>query len=160
MRISSGRSQFTVRTHCRWRTSPGSAAGGRHRHAAGRRLADALRQVVRAASNDDARPVLTGVLMAADETGLRLVATDSYRLAVRDLPGVGRAGGRAEGAAPVPGADRAAAAARPGPRRWRCASASYDATLRRRPDAADHPADRRRLPQLRQPDPQGRTPTG
>ncbi|MDP9419140.1 MAG: DNA polymerase III subunit beta [Actinomycetota bacterium] len=50
-------------------------------------LVDALRQVVPAASHDDARPVLTGVLMAAEGDGLRLVATDSYRLAVRDLPG-------------------------------------------------------------------------
>jgi DNA polymerase-3 subunit beta len=47
----------------------------------------ALRQVVPAASSDDARPILTGVLLAAEEDGLRLVATDSYRLAVRDLPG-------------------------------------------------------------------------
>jgi DNA polymerase-3 subunit beta len=29
---------------------------------------------------------LTGVLMSAEDGGLRLVATDSYRLAVRDLP--------------------------------------------------------------------------
>jgi DNA polymerase-3 subunit beta len=53
-----------------------------------RALADALRQVVPAASKDDARPILTGVLLAAHEGGLRLVATDSYRLAMRDLPGV------------------------------------------------------------------------
>lgn len=50
-------------------------------------LAIALSQVVRAASSDDARPILTGVLLAAEAGGLRLVATDSYRLAVRDLPG-------------------------------------------------------------------------
>ena len=50
-------------------------------------FADALRQVVPAASKDEARPILTGVLMAAEGGGLRLVATDSYRLAVRDLPG-------------------------------------------------------------------------
>ena len=50
-------------------------------------LAEALRQVVSAASTDDSRPILTGVLMAAEADGLRLVATDSYRLAVRDLPG-------------------------------------------------------------------------
>ena len=50
-------------------------------------LAGALRQVVPAASSDDARPILTGVLVAAEAGGLRLVATDSYRLAVRDLPG-------------------------------------------------------------------------
>ncbi|MCU1496199.1 MAG: dnaN [Acidimicrobiales bacterium] len=50
-------------------------------------FAAALHQVVPAASADDARPILTGVLMAAEDGGLRLVATDSYRLAVRDLPG-------------------------------------------------------------------------
>jgi DNA polymerase-3 subunit beta len=50
-------------------------------------LAIALKQVVTAASSDDARPILTGVLLASEEGGLRLVATDSYRLAVRDLPG-------------------------------------------------------------------------
>lgn len=50
-------------------------------------FAAALRQVVPAASSDDSRPILTGVLLAAEEGGLRLVATDSYRLAVRDLPG-------------------------------------------------------------------------
>jgi DNA polymerase III subunit beta len=46
---------------------------------------EALRQVVRAASTDEARPILTGVLLVAENGGLRMVATDSYRLAVRDL---------------------------------------------------------------------------
>jgi DNA polymerase III subunit beta len=50
-------------------------------------LAGALRQVVRAASSDDARPLLTGVLLAAEGDGVRLVATDSYRLAMRDIDG-------------------------------------------------------------------------
>lgn len=50
-------------------------------------VADALEQVIKAASIDDARQILTGVLMAAEADGLRFVATDSYRLAVRDLPG-------------------------------------------------------------------------
>lgn len=50
-------------------------------------LVEGLRQVVRAASNDDARPLLTGVLLTSEGKGLRLVATDSYRLAVRDLVG-------------------------------------------------------------------------
>ena len=51
-------------------------------------LASAVAQVSIAASGDSARPILTGVLVEATETGTRLVATDSYRLAVRDLPGV------------------------------------------------------------------------
>ncbi|MET0920944.1 MAG: DNA polymerase III subunit beta [Acidimicrobiia bacterium] len=49
---------------------------------------DALRQVISAASRDDARPILTGVLIAAVPGGLRFVATDSYRLGLRDLDGV------------------------------------------------------------------------
>ena len=52
-------------------------------------FAEALRQVIPAASRDDARPILTGVLLTATADGVRLVATDSYRLAVRDLAGVG-----------------------------------------------------------------------
>ena len=48
----------------------------------------ALSQVVRSASADDSRPILTGVLMASEGEGrLRLVSTDSYRLSVRDLDG-------------------------------------------------------------------------
>jgi DNA polymerase-3 subunit beta len=51
-------------------------------------LVRGLTQVVRASSNDEARPLLTGVLFTSSEGGLRLVATDSYRLAVCDLPEV------------------------------------------------------------------------
>ena len=48
----------------------------------------AVSQVERAASKDESRPILTGVLLTAEDQGLRLVATDSYRLAVCDLPEV------------------------------------------------------------------------
>jgi DNA polymerase-3 subunit beta len=51
-------------------------------------LIQGLNQVVRSAANDDARPLLTGVLFTSEEGSLRLIATDSYRLAVRDVPGV------------------------------------------------------------------------
>jgi DNA polymerase-3 subunit beta len=47
----------------------------------------AVAQVAVAASPDSARPILTGVLIDPEGDGLRLVATDSYRLAVRELPG-------------------------------------------------------------------------
>jgi DNA polymerase-3 subunit beta len=56
-------------------------------------LIQGLNQVVRAAANDDARPLLTGVLFTNDGGTLRLIATDSYRLAVRDVPGVSGLGG-------------------------------------------------------------------
>ncbi len=88
VRIGSGRSKFAVRTipAAEFPQLPEPPSGSMSLDAA--TLADALRQVVAAASNDEQRPVLTGVLMAAENDGLRLVATDSYRLAVRDLPGV------------------------------------------------------------------------
>lgn len=60
---------------------PGEAA-----HVEGQELARALKQAVRAASTDEGRPVLTGVLWSVDGGVLRLAATDSYRLAVRELP--------------------------------------------------------------------------
>lgn len=86
-RISSGRSQFSVRLLVAedFPRAPDPAAEAVTLD--GSALAEALRQVVPSASADDARPILTGVLMAAEGDGLRLVATDSYRLAVRDLPG-------------------------------------------------------------------------
>jgi DNA polymerase-3 subunit beta len=85
--LSSGRSRFAVRVlsvddfpqHALLRGEPVALDAAT--------FAEALRQVVRAASTDTSRPVLGGVLLAAEEDGLRLVATDSYRLAVRDLPG-------------------------------------------------------------------------
>ncbi len=89
LRISAGRSNFTVRTHPAgdFPRLPPISGDAVRLPATG--LIEALRQVVRAASSEDSRPILTGVLMAAEQGGLRLVATDSYRLAVRDLPGVG-----------------------------------------------------------------------
>jgi DNA polymerase III subunit beta len=86
-RITAGRSEFTLRVFPvdEFPRLGEPAGDGVTIDAA--ELAAALRQVVPAASSDDARPILTGVLVTAEAGGLRLVATDSYRLAVRDLPG-------------------------------------------------------------------------
>ena len=48
-------------------------------------LSKALSQVALAASRDETRPVLTGVLFEGEGNELRIVATDSYRLAVRSI---------------------------------------------------------------------------
>ncbi|HEV2757153.1 MAG TPA: DNA polymerase III subunit beta [Actinomycetota bacterium] len=48
-------------------------------------LATALSQVVRSASGDESRQVLTGVLWEIESGSLTLAATDSYRLGVRTL---------------------------------------------------------------------------
>lgn len=46
-------------------------------------LAETVELVARAASRDDMRPVLTGVLVSAAGEEMTMVATDSYRLAVK-----------------------------------------------------------------------------
>jgi DNA polymerase-3 subunit beta len=48
-------------------------------------FAAAVGQVGRAASRDETRPLLTGVSMTAEGQALRIVATDSYRLAVKEI---------------------------------------------------------------------------
>jgi DNA polymerase III subunit beta len=58
-------------------------------------FAEGVGQVARAASRDEARPVLTGVLVEASREGVTMVATDSYRLAVRELRATGDGEARA-----------------------------------------------------------------
>jgi len=43
-----------------------------------------ISRVARSASRDETRPVLTGILMSASGQELRMVATDSYRLSVKE----------------------------------------------------------------------------
>ena len=43
-----------------------------------------VNRVARSASRDETRPVLTGILMSASGQELRMVATDSYRLSVKE----------------------------------------------------------------------------
>lgn len=43
-----------------------------------------VRQVGKAVSHDETRPVLTGLLVTGEEKTIRMVATDSYRLAMRE----------------------------------------------------------------------------
>lgn len=72
--------------------------GGTRVEAQAGAFAEAVSQVGRAASRDEARPVLTGVLVEVSREGCVLVATDSYRLAVRDL--VASADGEAKAIVP------------------------------------------------------------
>jgi len=85
--ISAARSQFSLRSYPSLEFPSVSITNEITAHVPSGVLADGLRQVVRASSNDDARPLLTGVLLTAATGTVRLVATDSYRLALRDLDG-------------------------------------------------------------------------
>lgn len=86
--IQSGRSTFSLKTYPATDYIVLPEPDGEVITIAAGAFEDGLKQVVRAASSDDARLVaLTGVLIAAEGQGLRMVSTDSYRLALRDLPG-------------------------------------------------------------------------
>ena len=66
---------------------PEAAGAGRRRGALSLpadAFAATIDQVARAASRDETRPVLTGVLVSASGSQLRMVATDSYRLSVKE----------------------------------------------------------------------------
>lgn len=86
VQISAARSRYSLRTFpaADFPTLP--TAGPAATSVPATELVESLRQVVRASSSDDARPLLTGVLFTNDGGTLRLVATDSYRLALCDLP--------------------------------------------------------------------------
>ena len=75
MSISAGRSQFSVRPLSLSDYPAQVEPDAEPVTLSSDQVSDALRQVV-----------LTGVLIAAEDDGLKMVATDSYRLAVRDLP--------------------------------------------------------------------------
>jgi DNA polymerase-3 subunit beta len=49
-------------------------------------FAETIDRVAKAASRDETRPVLTGILVSVEDGQLRMVATDSYRLSVKETP--------------------------------------------------------------------------
>jgi DNA polymerase-3 subunit beta len=49
-----------------------------------RALVETVAKVARSASRDETRPILTGILVSASGDELRMVATDSYRLSVKE----------------------------------------------------------------------------
>lgn len=85
-KLTCGAAEFTLRTlpieDFPNLARPSDAPGGKIDAPA---FAAAVGQVTRAASNDEARPVLTGTLVDATSDGVTLVSTDSYRLAVRTI---------------------------------------------------------------------------
>ncbi|MFM8835395.1 MAG: DNA polymerase III subunit beta, partial [Actinomycetota bacterium] len=94
--VSAGKSQFTVPTFAATDFPNILVAGTQPVTISAKVFGEALGQVVRASSSDMQRLALTGVLMVAEPDSVCLVATDSYRLAVRELPGATMLGHGAE----------------------------------------------------------------
>lgn len=87
--FTSGKAEFVVRTSAGAEITRLSTPESANIDLPAGEFSEGLRQVVRAALADDTRaPQLTAVQMRATDKGLRLVATDSYRLAFRDLEGM------------------------------------------------------------------------
>jgi DNA polymerase-3 subunit beta len=83
--LNSGSATFHIRTLRLEDFQPLPEAGGDEQlDVPGPALVETVLKVARAASRDETRPVLTGILVSATEQELRMAATDSYRLAVKD----------------------------------------------------------------------------
>lgn len=81
--INAGAAHFSLRVLNRTDFPPEPAIEGDPVKIAAAPFTDAISLVSRAASRDEIRPVLTGVLIQADGNSLTVVATDSYRLSVK-----------------------------------------------------------------------------
>ena len=89
LHLRAGRSHFSLRTLLTEKFPTIPETPGTVTTVDGAAFLSGLRQVIPAASAEgQARPVLAGVLLVPVDGGLRLVTTDSYRLARRDIEGV------------------------------------------------------------------------
>ncbi len=87
--ITSGKAEFKVREPVGGELTLFTKATGDGSLLPTKILAESLNQVVRAALTDNSRaPQLSAVLFATTEDGIRMVATDSYRLAYKDIKGI------------------------------------------------------------------------
>ncbi len=84
--ISCGKAQYNIRglPAADFQQFPPIAEGLRVSVPQGQ-LSDVLKQTVFATSRDETRPILTGALFSLSESSLQVVATDTYRLAMRKM---------------------------------------------------------------------------
>src|SRR5215216_3973997 len=83
--IVAGAATFHIRTFRLEDFPPFPEAEGDGRvQVPGEAFVPTVAKVARSASRDETRPVLTGILVSADGDELRMVATDSYRLSVKE----------------------------------------------------------------------------
>src|SRR3954470_22153350 len=82
--ILGGSASFYIRTLRLEDFPPFPEADGDHVAVPGTAFVETVLKVARSASRDETRPVLTGILVSATGEELRMVATDSYRLSVKE----------------------------------------------------------------------------
>ena len=82
--VVSGTAKFHLRTLPREDFPKLPEADGQTMRVPSRAFVETIDRVARSASRDETRPHLTGVLVSASGQELRMVATDSYRLSVKE----------------------------------------------------------------------------
>src|SRR3954469_13313160 len=82
--ILGGSASFYIRTLRLEDFPPFPETDGDHVEVPGEAFVATVSKVARPASRDETRPVLTGILVSASGDELRMVATDSYRLSVKE----------------------------------------------------------------------------
>jgi DNA polymerase III subunit beta len=82
--IVGGSATFHIRTLRSEDFPPFPEPEGDKVHVPGTAFVETVLKVARSASRDETRPVLTGILVSATGDELRMVATDSYRLSVKE----------------------------------------------------------------------------
>ncbi len=82
--ILGGAASFYIRTLRLEDFPPFPEIEGDHVEVPGKAFVETVAKVARSASRDETRPVLTGILVSATGDDLRMVATDSYRLSVKE----------------------------------------------------------------------------
>src|SRR3712207_528624 len=85
VRLGAGENEYRIRAYAAddFPPLPGVEAAGRFR-LSGEVLVDTVEKVSRSYSRDETRPVLTGILISFEDTRVRMVTTDSYRLSIKE----------------------------------------------------------------------------
>jgi DNA polymerase-3 subunit beta len=85
VRLAAGENEYRIRAYAAddFPQLPGFDAAGSFRMS-GEVLVDTVEKVSRSYSRDETRPVLTGILISFEDTRVRMVTTDSYRLSIKE----------------------------------------------------------------------------
>ena len=85
VRLAAGENEYRIRAYAAddFPQLPGFDAAGSFRMS-GEVLVDTVEKVSRSYSRDETRPVLTGILISFEDSRVRMVTTDSYRLSIKE----------------------------------------------------------------------------
>ena len=85
VRLAAGENEYTIRTYAAddYPKLPEFHEEGSFRMP-GASLVETVEKVSRSYSRDETRPVLTGILISFEDTRVRMVTTDSYRLSIKE----------------------------------------------------------------------------